>query len=73
MLNDNLMTRTVRSVKERGLTERELIFGGRVTDIIAELGATNKTDVSVDFLRLCSNVYISAKQKKIKDNTIAVG
>lgn len=48
----SVMTRTVYSIKDGGLTQRVLIFGGRVTNIIAELGTANEANVSVDFLRL---------------------
>ena len=46
------MRRTVHSIEDGGLTQRVLIFGGRVTDIIAELGTPNEANVSVDFRRL---------------------
>ena len=48
----NLMARTIHSIKEGSLTQRVLIFGGRVTDIIAKLGTPNEANVSVDLLRL---------------------
>lgn len=46
------MARTIQPIKEGGLAQRVLIFSGRVTNIIAKLGATNKTNISVNFLRL---------------------
>ena len=46
------ITRTVNSIKDGGLTQRALIFGCRVTDVVAELGTTNEANVSINLLRL---------------------
>jgi hypothetical protein len=58
--------RTIKAVDERGLAERILVLSGRVADIVAVLGATNKTDVGIDFVGLEENTRSVSRTRSLR-------